>query len=110
MQDTIIKGEGTSRSLKIPASKAVVYQDVSAMVQDMVSGNFLFDLGPIRLEGVTQKGTDLNKANLLTDATAALYGKGSVTPPLTRFSRLSVKCLTELRQEDIGEQVLIQDH
>lgn len=88
MQDTILNGSGTSRSLKIPASKAVVYQDISAMVQDMVDGNFLFDIGPIRLSGVTQKGTDLNKSTLLTDATAALYGKDSSAVPDEIFSVL----------------------
>lgn len=46
MQDTILNGSGTSRSLKIPASKAVVYQDVSAMVQDMVDGNFCSTSAP----------------------------------------------------------------
>lgn len=69
MQDTSYKGDGTSRSLKIPASKAVVYQTVQDMVQDMVNGDFLLDIGPIRLDGVNQKGTDLNKSSLLTDKT-----------------------------------------
>lgn len=88
MQDTVIKGTGNSRSLKIPESKVTVYQDISAMVADMASGNFTFDLGPLNPLGVLQVGTPYDKPNVLSDATAALYGKGDNAVPNEIFSVL----------------------
>lgn len=41
-----------------------------------------------RADEPTQEGTPLNKANLLTDATAALYGKTSTATPNTIFAAI----------------------
>lgn len=73
MQDTIIKGTGNSRSIRIPPGSVTRYPTVQAMLQAMENGDFPIDLGPPNPAGVERMGTELNKANLLSDDTAALY-------------------------------------
>lgn len=82
MKDTIIKGSGNSRSLKTVPNALTLYPTHEAMVAAMVDGTFPIDLGPLSAAGVQERGMDLNKANLLSDATAALYGlSGDDTSP-----------------------------
>lgn len=69
MTDTIIKGTGNSRTLKTVPNALTLYPDHLSMLQAMVDGTFPIDLGRLQAAGLDVKGTDLNKANLLTDAT-----------------------------------------
>lgn len=88
MQDTIIKGTGNSRSLKIPAGSVTVYQSVTELVQAMESGNFPIDIGPLNLAGLQQKGTDLTKANLLTDALCTALGLATTATPTQAMEKI----------------------
>lgn len=81
MTDTVIKGSGNSRSLKTVPNALTLYPTHEALVAAMVDGTFPIDLGPLNDAGVQTRGMDLNKANLLSDATAALYGKGDNASP-----------------------------
>ena len=81
MTDTVIKGGGNSRSLKTVPNALTMYPTHEAMIAAMVDGSFPIDLGPLNDAGLRQHGTDLNKANLLSDETAALYGKDASAVP-----------------------------
>lgn len=85
MQDTIIKGSGNSRSMKTVPNAPIIYPDFATFIQEFASTGIPFDMGPINLSGVTQKGTDLNKANLLSDETAAAYGLDNTAVPDDTF-------------------------
>ena len=93
MVDTSIKNTGNSRSLRTVANALTLYPTHEAMIAAMVNGTFPIDLGPLNAAGLTTKGTDLNKASLLTDATAALYGLTSAAVPddvfKLRFARIA---------------------
>ncbi len=81
MQDTITKGTGNSRSLRSVPNFLALYPTYEAFAAALVGGTLPIDLGPLNAAGVQQMGTGLNKANLLKDATAALYGMtGSAVP------------------------------
>ena len=51
-----------------------VYPTYADFVAALVAGTLPIDLNGINAAGWTQQGTALNKANLLTDATAAKFG------------------------------------
>lgn len=74
MTDGIIKGTGNSRYLKTVAEAISLYPTYEEFLQALVAGTFPIDLNGINADGWTQIATALNKANLLTDETAALYG------------------------------------
>lgn len=76
MQDTISKNTGNSRTLASVPNFLTIYPTYEAFGQALINRELPIDLGPLNLAGLLQKGTDLNKANLLTDETAALYGLG----------------------------------
>lgn len=85
MVDTIIKGTGNSRSIKtVPNIKAMI-SSLDDLLDLFIDG-FPVDIGPLNPTGVQVKGTDLTKANLLTDETAALYGKTGAAVPDEIFS------------------------
>lgn len=69
MTDTIIKGTGNSRTLKTVPNALTLYPNFEAMIAAMVDGSFPIDLGPLQTGGINVKGTDLNKAALLSDST-----------------------------------------
>ena len=99
MKDTIIKGTGNSRTLKsVPnlANLAPAYEDFLAL---LVGDGLPVDLGPLNSAGLSVRGTDLNKANLLTDATARLFGLTSTATPNTTFAK--IKDLLQAAQSDI---------
>ncbi len=73
MTDTIIKGTGNSRSIKAPANLKQQVTDLDSLLDLLIAG-LPCDIGPLNEAGLQQRGDDLNKANLLKDATAALYG------------------------------------
>ena len=83
MKDTIIKGSGNSMSIRsVPnlASLAPTYEDFLRLLSSDENG-LPIDLGPLNPAGCDTVGDALNKANLLKDATAALYGKTAEATP-----------------------------
>lgn len=71
MKDSIIKGTGNSRYLKSAISASMTFDQFKQM---LIAGTLPVDLFGANADGWNQLGTALNKANLLTDATAALLG------------------------------------
>lgn len=78
MKETIIKGTGNSRSIKSVTTLPLTWEDARAQ---LVSSGWPVDIGAINAAGCQQVGDALNKANLLKDATAALYGLGATAVP-----------------------------
>lgn len=78
MKDFFPKGTGNSRYLKSSIPAGTTHEELVAMLRE---GTFPIDLNGINAAGVAQQGTALNKANLLKDATAALFGLGSDAVP-----------------------------
>ena len=74
MQDGVIKGTGNSRYLKSIAAFLTQYPTYEAFAAALAAGTLPIDLNGINETGWETLGTALNKANLLQDATAALYG------------------------------------
>lgn len=74
MQDGIIKGTGNSRYLKSVQNFLTLYPTYQSFAQALVSGTLPIDFNGINAAGWNQIGTALNKANLLSDATASLLG------------------------------------
>ena len=83
MNDGIIKQDGTSRLVK--ASFPATYEEFRTMAEN---GTLTMDI-LFNAVGWQQLPTFLNKANLLKDETAALYGMDGTTVPDTVFERLS---------------------
>lgn len=75
MQDTVIKGNGRSRIIKGPADMPATYEEWRAQV---MAGTAQLDVSvnPDTTEsgGISQLGTPLDKAHLLTDEVASLLG------------------------------------
>lgn len=74
MQDFIPLGTGNSRYLKSVENFKALYPTYDAFVAALVAGTLPIDLNGINEAGVAQRGTPLNKANLLTDETASMLG------------------------------------
>lgn len=89
MQDGIISGNGNSRYLKTVSAALGLYPTYEDFMAALIAGTFPIDLNGINAAGWTQQGTALNKANLLTDATATSLGIGTNATPDTAFSQLS---------------------
>lgn len=81
MQDGIIKGTGNSWFLKSVPNFLTLYPTYESFVQAMVAGTLPIDLNGMNSSGWSKMGTALNKANLLKDATAALYGLTAAAVP-----------------------------
>ncbi len=81
MQDGIIAGNGNSRYLKTVSEALSLYPTYQDFIAALIAGTFPIDLNGINAAGWTQQGTALNKANLLTDSTATLFGLGSNAVP-----------------------------
>lgn len=77
MRDMVIKGTGNSRFLKSVSNFLTLYPSYSSFVSALVAGTLPIDLNGLNNAGIQTQGTPNNKANLLTDATAALYGLGT---------------------------------
>lgn len=67
MKDTIIKGDGTSRTVKAPATMPETFEEWRSQLMD---GSATLDIG-LNAAGCDVVGMALNKNNMLTDATAA---------------------------------------
>ena len=65
MKDTVIKGDGTSRTLKAPASMPETFEEWRSQ---LLAGNATMDIG-LNSDGCTVVGTAMSKANLLSDTT-----------------------------------------
>lgn len=65
MKDTIIKGDGTSRTIKAPATMPQTFEEWR---NQLVAGTATMDIG-LNPSGCTVVGTPQNKANLLSDST-----------------------------------------
>ena len=68
MKDLVIKNTGNSRKLRSAIPEGTSWNEALTLLR---SGDFPIDLLGLQPEGVTQMGTAQNKANFLTDATAA---------------------------------------
>ena len=89
MQDGIINGTGNSRYLKTISGFLSLYPTYEAFAQAVIAGTLPVDLNGKNPDGWAQQGTPLNKANLLTDATAALVGLGAEANPDEMFATLA---------------------
>ncbi|MEM5766875.1 MAG: hypothetical protein AAGU32_01060 [Bacillota bacterium] len=89
MQDNIMAGTGNSRYLKSVSNFMSLYPTYADFVAALVAGTLPIDLNGINAAGWAQVGTALNKANLLTDATAALINTLTSTTPSTVNAALS---------------------
>lgn len=89
MTETVIKGSGNSRSIKSVPNLAQLAPTYDKLL-DLLTGEGLpVDLGPLNPAGLAQRGTDLNKANLLSDEVErALFGSTADRTPNQAFDRL----------------------
>ena len=76
MKDTIIKGDGTSRTVKAPATMPETFEEWRSQLMD---GSATLDIG-LNAAGCDVVGMALNKNNMLTDATAAALELESADP------------------------------
>lgn len=67
MQDMIIAGTGNSRFLKSSIDADITLSELVSMLR---AGTFPFDFNGVNPAGITQEGTPLNTATLLSDDTA----------------------------------------
>ena len=78
MENLVPLGTGNSRLMKSNISPSTT---LAQLIQMLNNGTFPYDIGPLNAAGIFQQGTPLNKATLLKDATAALYGLGTDAVP-----------------------------
>lgn len=78
MKDSVLKETGNSRYLKTSIPDTVTWSEALTMMRN---GTFPIDLLGINPDGFDQVGTPLNKANLLTDETAAKAGLDDTATP-----------------------------
>ena len=87
MKDTVIKGNGKSRSIKAPTDMPATFEEWRTQ---LLAGTATLDIG-LNAAGCDVVGTAMNKANLLSDTTkSALELSGSdptVCPEPEGFSR-----------------------
>lgn len=88
MKDFISKGTGNSRFLKSISNFKSLYPTYDSFVAALVAGTLPIDFNGINADGITQVGTALNKQNLLTDATAELFGLTDEAVPEDAFAWL----------------------
>lgn len=88
MQDLVPIGTGNSRYLKSVSNFKTLYPTYDDFVAALVAGTLPVDFNGINMSGIAQMGTALNKATLLTDAVAAMYGKGASAVPNDIFAYL----------------------
>lgn len=77
MKDAVALETGNSRYLKSVSGFMSLYPTYEDFAAALVAGTLPIDLNGINPDGWAQQGTPLDKANLLTDATAALMDLGS---------------------------------
>lgn len=90
MENEIIKGTGNSRFLRSVPDILTQYPTYADFAAALAAGTFPIDLNGKNTAGIAQQGTPLNKANLLSDATASAID--SINPPSTpdgAFSKIN---------------------
>lgn len=97
MTDGIIQGNGNSRYLKSIADFKTLYPTYDDFVNALAAGTLPIDLNGINPDGWRQIGTELNKATLLKDQTAALYGlnRAKITADLSTAAEGDIVKLPE---------------
>ena len=90
MKDGIIKGDGTSRLARSVADFKSRYPTYDAFAAALAEGTLPLDV-LFNESGWSQLPDFLNKANLLKDSTAALYGKDETAVPDDVFSILAAE-------------------
>lgn len=86
MENLVPLGTGNSRFMKSNISPSTT---LAQLIQMLNNGTFPYDIGPLNPAGISQQGTPLNKATLLKDATAALFGFGVDALPDDMFNALA---------------------
>lgn len=84
-----MKGTGNSRFLKSVSGFLALYPTYEVFADALVSGTLPVDLNGVNEEGWAELGTPLDKASLLTNATAALAGLGDEATPNEMFAALA---------------------
>ena len=74
MQDFVPLGTGNSRFLKSVEDFKTLYPSYDDFAAALVAGTLPVDFNGVNADGIAQLGTPINKATLLQDATAALFG------------------------------------
>lgn len=91
MKDGIIAETGNSRYLRSIAGFLQSYPTYEAFAAALIAGTLPIDWNGKNPDGWAQAGTELNKANLLTDATAALMDLGTEATPNDMLAALANK-------------------
>lgn len=89
MKDGVIAETGNSRYLRSIAGFLQAYPTYEAFAAALIAGTLPIDWNGKNPDGWAQQGTDLNKANLLTDATAALMDLGPEATPNEMLAALA---------------------
>lgn len=76
MKDTIIKGDGTSRTVKAPTD---IPESFGEWRTQLLNGEATLDIS-LNVDGCEVVGTPLNRATMLNDETAAALGVNSENP------------------------------
>lgn len=85
MVDTVINGTRTSRSI---LGNLSIPDDPAEAIALLKSSGWPIDFGPLNPAGLSQKGTDLNKASLLTDALCSALGLATTATPTEAMEKL----------------------
>lgn len=105
MTDTVIKGTGNSRTIKAaPATLPATYDEFRAK---FISSGIPIDLLGLNAAGLTTRGTDLNKTNLLTDALCSALGLSTTATPTQAMDKLRQLVATAQYGVDNGPKVEI---
>ena len=89
MKDGVIAETGNSRYLRTIAGIKQLCPTYDSFLDLFVRGELPIDWAGKNPDGWAQQGTDLNKANLLTDATAALMDLGPEATPNEMLAALA---------------------
>ena len=103
MQDGIINETGNSRHLRTVAGIKQLAPTYDAFLELLVKGELPIDLNGINADGWAQVGTARNKANLLTDATAALLDLGTEATPNEMLAALANKLKSTEKKKGLSE-------
>ena len=82
MKDTVLLGSGNSRYLKSVSNFLSLYPTYNDFAAALIAGTLPVDFAGVNSAGCAQIGTSLNKANLLSDATAQALGLVSQDPTI----------------------------
>lgn len=97
MKDFVSKGEGKSRFLKSVSNFLTLYPDYETFVNALITGTLPVDFNGVNPVGVTEMGTPLNKATLLTDATATALELAGDDPTVDdALNALNTKAVIEV--------------